>query len=101
MVAGVILAVVSGYFITPDRLGIDVEYMGFPLEWRSRVIPTHIEFTNWVNLFLDFVFWTVIVFVISGVAQLAINGMNRENRGTVQPVAKTETKVNAPQQPSG
>jgi hypothetical protein len=69
VVLGVVVALVSGLFLTPQpHIGIDVVMRGFPVPWRLQVIPMPEQHILWDGLVEDIGFWVVIVLVISSVA---------------------------------
>ena len=69
VVLGVVVALVSGLFLTPQpHIGIDVVMRGFPVSWRLQVIPMPEQHILWDGLFEDIGFWVVIALVISSVA---------------------------------
>jgi len=98
IVVGAILTGASGFFVTPGKLGIDVEYRGFPLAWRENVIPTHFESVALGSLILDFLFWVVVVFIVVGVAQLALDHQKeREAPNAKNRDEQSGAKVDKPQ----
>ena len=69
VVLGVVVALVSGLFLTPQpHIGIDVVMRGFPVPWRLQVIPMPEQHILWDGLVEDIGFWVVIALVISSVA---------------------------------
>jgi hypothetical protein len=65
---GILLTWGTGMFPTPfARIQIDIVSYGAPLAYSTRVIPTHFLSYDWLNLALDFAFWTFILYLILGV----------------------------------
>ena len=72
-VIGAAITLISGHIQTPTpQLGIDVVYWGIPLSWTMRVIPTRFQSIDWINLTLDLLIWTSILFIASTGANLFI-----------------------------
>jgi len=66
---GAALTWITGQLPAPlTQTQIDVIQYGAPLPWASRVIPTHFQNYNWVNLILDVAFWAVIAFLVTSSA---------------------------------
>jgi hypothetical protein len=69
VVLGVVVALVSGLFLTPQpHIGIDVVLRGLPFPWRLQVIPMPMQSVLWDGLLYDIVFWVVIALAISAAA---------------------------------
>jgi hypothetical protein len=66
VVAGIVITWISGFFtpLFPERT-VDVLQWGSPFAYLHRVVTFHTApFVDWTMAFVDFVIWTVIVFVI-------------------------------------
>lgn len=64
VVVGIVIALISGLFTTPDLLIPVVLQWGVPLPWFTRVISTQISSIHWENLILDMVFWVLICYIV-------------------------------------
>jgi len=66
VIAGIVITWISGFFtpLFPERT-VDVLQWGSPFPYLHRVVTFHIPpAVDWTMAVLDFVIWTVIVFVI-------------------------------------
>jgi len=78
VVLGVVVALVSGLFLTPQpHIGIDVVMRGFPVPWRLQVIPMPEQHILWDGLVEDIGSWVVVALVISSAATYLVNMRSR------------------------
>src|SRR5208282_426409 len=66
VVVGSAITLLSKFIQTPrPQLGVDVVYWGIPLSWTMWVIPTRFQSIDWFNFFADFLFWVIIILIVS------------------------------------